>query len=112
MLALPPRVILRTAIYRRAGLLLCQLRCVAYCGRSKTVPDPGVDEAVTHCAEQPRQLPILVTTVDIGEDQSDQIELYEGDSPEVSTASLKWRALRDLALLVPAVDGSSPVSPV
>ncbi len=52
------------------------------------MPDPDVDEAAAPCAEPPRQLPILVTTVDIGEDQSDQIELYEGDSPEVSTASL------------------------
>lgn len=92
--------------------MLCQLRCVAYCGRSKTVPDPDIDEAVAHCAGQPRQLPILVTTVDIGEDQSDQIELYEGDSPGVSTVSLNCLALRDLALLLLAVDGYLPVLPV
>jgi hypothetical protein len=60
----------------------------------KTVPDPGIDEAVARCAELPRQLPILVTTVDIGEDQSDQIELYEGDSPEVHIVGLKWLAPR------------------
>jgi hypothetical protein len=41
---------------------------------------------------------VLVTTVDIGEDQSDQIELHEGDSPEV----------RNLAAVSPPIADAGP----
>lgn len=63
----------------------CRVSCATWHTASQRT---GPDTVVAPCAEEPRQLPILVTTVDIGEHQSDQIELYEGDSPEVHSIGL------------------------